>query len=109
VDADQPLGCPAAHRVGDGSAYVAALGDVLLGLISIGIADHGGLAAAFLKRRPTGSEAAHAEETAPEEIQHVGPDRVHLWLFELWMVVAVVTAWTHEFKLAGRWLPSREY
>ncbi len=28
VDADQPLGCLAAHRVGDGGAHVAALGDV---------------------------------------------------------------------------------
>ena len=28
MDADQPLGCLAAHRVGDGGALVAALGDV---------------------------------------------------------------------------------
>ena len=28
MDADQPLGCLAAHRVGDGGAHVAALGDV---------------------------------------------------------------------------------
>ena len=28
MDAEQPLGCLAAHRVGDGGAHVAALGDV---------------------------------------------------------------------------------
>ena len=28
MDADQPLGCLAAHRVGDAGAHVAALGDV---------------------------------------------------------------------------------
>ncbi len=28
MDADQPLGCLAPHRVGDGRAHVAALGDV---------------------------------------------------------------------------------
>ena len=28
MDADQALGCQAAHRVGDGGTHVAALGDV---------------------------------------------------------------------------------
>jgi hypothetical protein len=28
VDAEQPVGCLAAHRVGDRGAHVAALGDV---------------------------------------------------------------------------------
>jgi hypothetical protein len=30
VDADQPFGCLAAHRIGDAGAHVAALGDVAL-------------------------------------------------------------------------------